>query len=583
MSASDSFLMQDGYHYHMVVATSQATVSSTIYEWLRKLPQQNYSEAYLWKEEDATATKVTPTLLKEETGADIFSIPHDTSATSPVIEKLIQKGFLCAFTAEPSFKGAPASEKRPLKPGPIEFRQEGTHVHFNLICRSFSIVALIKRGNGSWQWINIKQQLNTPWTIDLDVPLSMQKTKVPKLLKQVAPYTNNLAGNSIDMFSIKKLIMNFTDATLYSLPSIAELNPSEGIKTNVSLARVQHLLSAFAAALVQDLGKRAEAMIGFSLVADKPLDTGKGSLVPTDASFYISAHKDKNGNPTNQYQFYTLNYLLMTMGMAMPAPRAFSWNWINPDKPSGGVIAINRGVFALYLKDQLKESLKEIIKRPQLTITARGGSGNVEITNTFVNEPSQPELIPLYTEFSPVITARCDYNNTTEASYPVTIRYQPLTLKAALAYEVMIFVKFNDSELIFDYGLRTFYNLEITEGEIKELFLFCTKGAARAYTIGVNTKGELALTLKETRNETSDYPIFPEKILRMYGGSAVQLRSALVTAMTNMLTAEHNKMIHVINQGVNWVFPGTDTFTFSNCYFSAKEDLITEINYAAIS
>lgn len=568
MSASDSFLMQDGYHYHIVVATSQATVSSTLYEWLKKLERQSFSQAFLWKEQDAAATLVTPASLKEETGADIFTLPHNSPVSHPAIQQLKEKGFCCAFTADPGFKGAPV--RRPIKPGPVELRQEGTQVRFNLICSTFTIVALVKPTPDTWQWINITQDINNPWTAVFDVLLSMHKAKVPQLLQQLPPHATALSGGKPDMFSIKKLIMNFTTATLQASPAIAAIQQYD---------KTKNLLASFITALVHDLGKRTEAMIGYSLLADKPLDTGNGSLVPTDASFIISPHRNEKGQPSDKYDLYTLNYLLMTMGMAMPKPRSFEWNWIETNKITGGIIAINRGVFALYLKDQLKDSLKEVIKRPRITITDKAGT--IDITHEFVNEPNQPEF-SLPADFYPFETTRCECSVSGSASHPITIHYAPVQVKAHLEYNPIIQVKFSDTALKFTYILRTFYNLTVGE-DINTLHLFCVKAITRSYTLGVNTQGQLALTLKETTEESGDFPVLPAKVVNLFAGVSVKLRSALMTSMANMLAEENKKMLSIVNNGINWVFPGTDTFTFSNCYFSGKEDLITEINYAAIS
>jgi hypothetical protein len=320
-------------------------------------------------------------------------------------------------------------------------------------------------------------------------------------------------------------------------------------------------------------------MIGYSLLADKPLDTGNGSLVPTDASFIISAHKDKDGNPSKQYDLYTLNYLLMTMGMPMPTPRAFSWNWIDSNKITGGIIAINRGVFALYLRNQLKDSLKEVIKQPRLTLT--GHMDRINIAHEFVNEPDQPEL-SLPGQFLPLETTRCEYYKEAKASTTITLLHDLHQLKAIMGYNPAIMIKFNDTELQFNYALRTFYNIAIAE-EVRGVMLFCVKAIERSYTLGVNSRGELSLTLKATTDNSGDFPPFPAQKLGWFRGISAQLRNELIISKATMLKAENKKMLELINHGINWVFPGTDSFTFSNCYFSAKEDLITEINYAAIS
>ena len=116
----------------------------------------------------------------------------------------------------------------------------------------------------------------------------------------------------------------------------------------------------------------------YGVVAKNPFPE-QVSLIPTDLNFEICPYIDTNGNPTSDYDEYTLNYLIMSKGNPLPSPVQFAWNWVDKDQIAlySGVMSVNRNIFITFLQNLFSETLQNIAYQPQAHFSTRITSYNV--------------------------------------------------------------------------------------------------------------------------------------------------------------------------------------------------------------
>jgi hypothetical protein len=570
MSANQSNLSGEGYGYHMVVATTQATVNNTLLEWLDDLQSQPFTQAYLLKDNESRPSIIDFNALKTELGFDPFTLDNNTPSFNTAVAKLQAKGFCCAFTTDLSFY----PDFRPTDIPAIEFTSEGTDVTFNLLCKTFKIIALTRSSSGEPQWTNLSQQTNNPWVFNCKVPLGMHKSKLPKLLQSLPLPARQLIGDqNTDLFSIQRLVMNFSSASLINKKTIPGLEKQP---------RANELLTDFVQAFLKNISQRKEAVIGYSLVSDKPHDTG-GSLVPTDVNFIISAYKDAQGKATKDYHAYTLNYLIMTGGVPMPPPRSFHWNWIEKDQTSksGGVIAVNRYQFGAHLANLLSGSLAHVIKRIHVHIYFEGLSLHPSCAfETESKMPSYQLASPLEPGRPTLILAyNSKHENGTHYGLP-----GGSPVKFGLQYSPTLLVDFKDTSIVFtdSFSLHmtlTMGNAGKAEGPVLH------HEVIRTYTIGVNNEGRLSITLSDTKIKSiSDVVIneWAKALTRASLDSSIKILAARLKDSIEKFTNSNTEAVKsIMNGSQGWVFPGGKTFSFSKAGFSDARDLITHVLYVS--
>lgn len=561
MSANHSFLSDRTYGYDMVVATTQAAVNNTMIEWLEGIKSHPFAQAYV-KKGDAAPVPFSFEQLKQDLGADPFDIPAGTPVSSEHIAKLQAMGFSCAFIADPGF---PEDLSAPYPPV-IEFKKEGTEVSFNLICRTFRLIALDQAPGKAAQWINLTQDDSPrPWIFTYTVPLDTRKVKTSVFFHQLPEPTQLLIGHEHnDMFSVQKLYLNFAAGVLGSKIEIPDVPQS-----------IHASFYKFLAAFVAQLGSHKEAVLGHSLLNDQP--DASTSLVPTDVRHFISAHKDTNGKPSTEYRAYTLNYLIMTRGRVMPSATGFSWNWVEKDKTAvyAGVMAINRTIFAGYLANALREPVRHITVYPEVSLSCDLSSVTVrwnfhpEPKERYFNMPQTGPLILNYHYYRQDIS----HSNATFYTGTLEIRYSA-ALEATLT----------GTTIQIKTTVTVFFYLRVGEGKAQGTIV--KRVIDIPYTIGVDAMGKIAVKkgtpdIKELPADLSIDTWMKIISLNQINSHVAGITRRINTQVEQFLANEVQSIDAVLNGPHSWIFPGGKTFSFTNAQFSDHQDLTANILYAA--
>lgn len=560
MSANHSFLSDRTYGYDMVVATTQASVNNTMIEWLESLESQPFAQAYV-KNGDAAPAPFNFEQLKQDFGGDPFDIPAGTPVSNERIAKLQAMGFSCAFIADPGF---PEEISTPYPPV-IEFKKEGTEVTFNLICRTFRLIA-IDQTQGKTQWINLTQDDSPkPWIFSYVVPLDTRRVKTSVFFHQLPETTRLLIGHeNNDMFSVQKLFLSFTAGMLSSKIDIPAVPQS-----------IHASFYTFLAAFITQLGRQKEALLGHSLLNEQP-DAG-ASLVPTDVRHFISAHKDANGKPTTEYRAYTLNYLIMTRGRVMPSPSGFSWNWVEKDKTAvyAGVMAINRKVFAGYLVNALREPVRHVTMYPEVSLSCYWDSVTMrwnfhpEPQERYFNGPQAGALILNYDYYRQDIS----HSNATFYTGTFEIRYHA-SLEASVT----------GTTIQIKTTITVFFYLRVGEGKAQGQIV--KKTIDIPYTIGVDAMGKISVKkgdpdIKEATSGLSIDTWIKIISLNQINSTVAGITSRINSRVDQFLANEVQSIDTALNGPHSWIFPGGKTFAFTNAQFSDHQDLTANILYAA--
>lgn len=558
MSANHSFLSDRTYGYDMVVATTQPAVNATMIEWLEGLKSQPFVQAYL-KKGDTPLAPVSFDQLKKETGGDPFDIPAGTPVSSERITKLQAMGFSCAFIADLGFPEDLSSPYPPL----IEFKKEGTELTFNLICRTFRLIAI---DQGKAQWINLTQDDSPkPWIFSYTVPLDTRKEKTSKYFHQLPPITQGLIGaENNDMFSVQKLFLNFTSGVLSSRIDIPGVPES-----------VHAPFYTFLADFIVQIGRQEEAVLGHSLINDHP-DAG-ASLVPTDVRHYISAHKDAQGKPTTEYRAYTLNYLIMTGGRVMPSASGFAWNWVEKDKTRdhAGVMAINRTIFAGYLANALRQPVRHITVYPEVSLSCYNTSTTMrwnfhpEPKERYFSMPQTGSDILRYSYYRQDIS----HSDATVHNGTFEIRYNAF-LEASVS-GTTIRVKTT---------ITVFFYLRIAWP--KAIGTIVDKSIIVPYTIAVDTMGKMSLKKGTPDIKEAPGDLSIDSMLEFISLGEI---NSVVGAITNRINGQVDQFLanemrsidDMLNGPHSWIFPGGRTFAFTEALFSEHQDLVANILYVA--
>jgi len=130
--------------------------------------------------------------------------------------------------------------------------------------------------------------------------------------------------------------------------------------------------------------------------------------------------------------------------------------------------------------------------------------------------------------------------------------------------------------------LTAWVNIDVTggnaEGDLAK-FLFVT-----FYDIGVNAEGQISVTL--TRQDLLDNSETPETsgwtefiTAGTIGDTIDDLKATLQGYLASLASDESASIAQMLNGSSGWVFPGGQTFSFSDAQFSDNQDLIAHVMY----
>ncbi|MFD0861680.1 hypothetical protein ACFQ1M_05645 [Sungkyunkwania multivorans] len=579
MSAIQSNLSASQYGYDMVVGVTQASINATMKSFLDKYKGHEFVMCYVYQTDPTTnkGSWVSKPFedIKQEIGGDPFSIPDGAPSDNALLQKLYQMKFGFAFRAS---IGLPTEFPLDKIPNVIVLDKGNSLVTYNLVCKNFEVLNLTNNF-GDITWSNISQSSQSePWVFSFNVNLDLRSSDsaFAYLPKSVQDKVKNLSPGS--MFSVQQLYLDLNTAGLDSAPSISGLDPTSD--AYIFLTRT------FINSYFKDLQKNNQSgdnpdgnfLLGYSIKPSKPGPTP--SIVPTDLNFLVSPYLDSSGNPTKDYDMYTLNYLIMADDHHMPAAVPFGWNWVEKANEANfnGVMAIKKAAFVDYLNKLFSPQLNSVSFSTSCSIDCvnpvkmRYNIGMQAATGALkyqvVNDGSSKVLTYSYTKSSNASKDFCWGN------------WGNITFKYTVDSEVHL--TGNTIQVITTTTAWMHVNVDggVAEGN------FVKYKSTVDYQLGVDAYGQLKVTLvggkPNVKDESDDInPGVWGTIVTAgtYKGFIKEIKGYL-TVIETFLSNYNNQILAMLNGSHVWVFPGGKTFVFKNVQFSNNQDLVADVTYA---
>lgn len=568
MSARQSDLTSKQYGYDLVVGVTQASVNATMEEWLSGLDAKPFIMGYKYNPKASDPKNPYYPIdnwsdFVKELGFDPFTLPDNTPESDPRMVALMGQYFAFAFQAEIGMPDFPPESIPPV----VSFDKQGSYVTYNMVNKLFQVVGLVAPPYGPRYWLNANQADGSEvWDFQFTVDLDLQEGDLNNHFHSLPPATQETIKNlGQDMFSVQQLYLDLNTAALSNSYTIRGLDPASTI--------YQMLCSVFFAAYFKDLAKDGGVMLGFAVQASKPFPESV-SLIPTDLNFEISAYTSA-GKPTTDYDAYTLNYLVMADGHAMPAPVPFTWNWVDKSEvgKDAGTMAVNRNAFRDFLSTKLSCELSRLAMKPDCGFSVNlvkatvntsfaqdaapqsfqcVGAGETLLTSQYASSDSSSDtFVPNWGNWGIDYTAACD----------VSVSGNTITVAAKVNAHCHLNV---------DGG--------VTDGN------WASYKITTEYTIGVTPQGALFVTSNDPQvqdvSEKPDPGWWSELIsLGTIDNCVESIQSYLQPLLKGFGTGFAQDIAMMLNGSAGWTFPGGMTFLFSNASFSDYQDLVAELVY----
>lgn len=569
-NARASNLSLPQYGYDLVVATTQDAIDATTKQFLSGFTGKEFVACFKYVKGHAP-DQIDYKKVKEAIGgADPFTIPNGADEKNPQVAKLGEIDFLFAFRAK---MGLPPGLALTEIPDVIVLDQGSSVVTYQLFFAEFDIVVLDVRRD-EMNWTKLSQPSGKPWVCKFNVSLKLNSMDFSKLPPDVQNKVKNLNPGSA--FSVQQLYLDLNTAGLQSAPDFVGLDPN----SDAYFYLTKIFLNTYWKQLREAGG---DVLLGYTVMPDKP-NPRTPSLVPTDLTIEVSPNVDAGGHPTKKYGLYTVDYLVMSDNHVLPAPVPFNWNWVADSEEADyhGAMAIKKARFASYLNQVLSPSLREICVVPKCTVSfpdlpAPKFKG-IKFTASYSREGSPQTYRMVSDGSSKVLTfsyeGKCGHRDNWNFILWGEYRFNCTTQSDVYLENNVI-------------RTSTFFNCHVfidAEGATME-GNYARFKVDTSYHINVDSQGNLVVTLApnspkvEDQSETPD----PNFLLKIFSGGQitndVKKLKDFLSGIRSFLTGHDQSILNIINGSSAWVFPGGQTFTYKDVYFSDHQDLVTHITY----
>ncbi len=565
MSANDSNISNLRYGYDMVVAITQASINATMEQWLSNYAGPPVILAYVYNPNPQPGESNTKSVdfeqLKQDLGFDPFTIPNNTPSTDPRIQKLVEKQFMYAFQTKIGIPDFPNYTIPPI----VQFNHDGSNVTYNMLFGTFQIISINFAPYGGQTWTNLSQEQNgSPWSFTFNVDLNIQSNNINNYFHNLPPEIQQQIKNlGEDMFSVQQLFLDFNIINSVSL---------NGVDQNSQT--YQLLYGIFLVNYLPYLRQNEAIVLGYGVVAKNPFPE-QVSLIPTDLNFEICPYIDTNGNPTSDYDEYTLNYLIMSKGNPLPSPVQFAWNWVDKDQIAlySGVMSVNRNIFITFLQNLFSETLQNIAYQPQAHFSTDWFKVNFSwgcIPDT------TPQAYNVVQDGDHVLTYT--YNKSSSDSDHNAVVWGNITFNYTAQSDVYL----QGTTIMVNTTLTVNMHLNIEGGTCDGNFAKLNSNTV--YTMGVDDTGKITISKSAPIiNDQSD-PVEPDWwqkfiTLGQMNGVVSDMKTSVSSWINSFLQDDTDAIENTMNGSSGWLFPGGKTFTFANVAFSEYQDLVANIQY----
>lgn len=599
MAANQSNLSDSKYSYDLVVATTQASINSTLKEFLNDLTVPEVIVCYVYKSAtDNTLVQIDyDTLKKNANGSDPFSVPDGSNTTTNQdLLNLANASFAGGFKAQ---IGLPDLEPDQLPP--IVTLEGGTEapVKFNLLCSEFQVVGF-QYQRGSSSWINQSEltgaSSGTAWYFTANVKLNNSiidpKSSVPPDVQQRINELNNSVGAGA--FSVQKLFLDLDTAILLTVPTVTGIPAGWPVW---NLIETQFMDEYF-----KQMQKTGHPVLAYSCSLNEPDPSTLNIGAMTKECCLLldsSGNPIKDPNPAEQ-NAATFNYLCTT-GTTSPVATLFPWNWIELTEVVNysGLQAVKRNTFANYLANVLNAAIASLYIVPSVSLTQ--GSG-FEDDYHILYSTSISSSPTTFVATAPGTVAGSDGFTTllNLTHFSSSTGYQELTahddlssINGEFSYTLdgNVAVKGNQIRLT----LHAVANMAFGHHELGVKYYdlpganYVDKTLTITFDLNVTGNGHLVVNSPiPTVTDNSAAWNFNSKGILGWGGNEDDVKggitstgTALSSFVNNGFTSAVSAIEDVINSSRSWVFPGGKTFAFSRIFFSDYQDLISHVTYVA--
>ncbi|KAL8660561.1 MAG: hypothetical protein Q9202_006415 [Teloschistes flavicans] len=556
MSLSASHLAGKPYDYDFVVATTQASINSTMLNYIYGLKSAPTTRCWCATKQRTIEEVPYADLLKKTGGVDPFTIANDSEMTpGSDLEKVSRSAFVAGFRMT---MGIPSGLVSASAPDVVVLGNNTSKVTYNMLCSQFQIVEM---QYGPWgpSWLNMSQP-TTGWVFQSHVDLRLDavgQNAYNGLPKPVQDAVKNLGA---DAFGVQQLLFDLNQAGLSDVPTIAGL-PSNSQALNF-------LTTYFVNTYFAGMKAQGGPVLNYTIVKHY----NPATLIPTDLNMMVQPFLDPSGkayaNPTPaQANLATLDYLCACYNKTLPPAVPFTWNWVNADdaKQYHGAISINRNTFASYIKDQLSPSIPKNCLIPTATITMTKAGFSKE----YAANVSMGGVAALSITGAGSNVMALHYEQQANDYAGLNNDEGEIHLKPSLDVNV----SFQDDNIVITQHLVIYLSVRSLQttvsGNIVDYFLKDT------YYLGVDANGLITVNAKhEPLVDTSKNPKDNGFVDIFTGVNGIV--SYVKSQVSFTSTTFQSFPISLVQ---NFVFPGGNTFAFKKVAFSKNQDLTAAITY----
>ncbi|MCJ1438140.1 hypothetical protein MMC27_007527 [Xylographa pallens] len=572
MGVATSNLSDAKYGYDVVVATTQASINSTLWEWLSEAKQPVSYICFLNNPNPSSGhpmIQVTlANLLTLTGGVNPFDIPDQTPPSDPRIAALT-KAKLCRRPPNANRHPTGNDSQGLADRGPRQqcFRYPIHHVLFPVVHGPES-PGLVGRLVSQ----DLDAALNVPYFHNTG-----SKNKAALLAKVDGLKKSGTA------FSLQQLLFDLDHASM--------TNPTPFFVPENSIASrmiIESFIPTYVASIEQHGSPilSVKALSPTTAVAQLPpieeyvgdaIHISLGLLPETDPSVLALTALEWEvsplvnvANPTpTQQDATTLNYLCAVNGHALAAPAAFNWNWVEPKDvdTESGIIAINRRVIANHVLQELLPIATACCVKADFSTTAHWQGNASYYWGLYPGQKPSSVLMPSSGPTVITISYTTDYGSDVENSGATTTAIQILP-----SYSCNVAFGGNIITVTQHMVFRVYVRFDSSSETVNVVDETLTD----EYTISVDQNGSLQTT--KTSHKPEDHSESP------YASSIVNFFTNLNNLMDDIkkniiaFTATELKSIP-FDHLQNFIFPGARVFTFKSAMFSTGQDLVCAITY----
>ncbi|RAH41863.1 uncharacterized protein BO95DRAFT_505796 [Aspergillus brunneoviolaceus CBS 621.78] len=569
MDSSGSDLSSAKYGYDFVVATTQTSINSDLFEFLCSTDMPVNSFCWLADEDgNPTIQKTLDEVISESGGVNPFDIPDGTDTQDDRIKALYEIRF---FTGVQLQVGVPPGVDPRSLPPILDLGDDAEKVQFNMFCAKFTVIELQTGYGEGWHVYN--PDPGTSWYVQVLVDLKM--CDLDKELD--TPYFNNhpdlkqdllsqLENLSDTAFSLQQLLVDLTNSYLGTLPTFPNIPAGSGALDVLNNCFLQMYSKS-----VDENGLPILSVV--ANIDDRSPDASQLRLTSFDRQ--VNPPRDKSGqeikDPTDaQRDTATLDHLCAIDNHAWPGLSSFTWNWVLPEDVNSmsGIISLNRNLLAQAIHDQLEDQVLSCCIRPVPSIHVHAW------------KPIPDWGIELYSNQSPdVDEITKEGNPTVKWSYTCTRNSSDSSGLSSGQFNVddeyTCEVSFKDTNtIVVDQYFH--FHMYAESDHTGDSLTIMNKTITDTYSIAVTDSGSLKLKLEDTTsNDTAD-PTDINGFINFFTG----INDAIDKVQDSLQSVVETTLRPTTLDGLqNFIFPGGKVFTYKSPTFSDHQDLNCSITY----